>query len=1117
MQRLQLSVYELLVHAVLCHNFAGSNLACWPIVTNTRAVAVRFTGQVLSTAIILPVYVCCQANCFRRHAINCLIRRQRMICNLVSLSTIACMLAVTWRLLGLSIPRLAMFTLLFVTLIAFSILALLCIALRRQPQLVAMITSGRTCPEVPQVNHRGGTVADAQTDNRAANISDQREVDGNPQGQPPTNGPVSAPADPDTDLNAVNEACLRDLRSVLDIIDVSYLDPDLLALYLDPSAGIVERMGILRSHPVHKDDAHRLMVCFRHNMKLGREAVFKRRALSSNPVSDSSELLQPSSDPCLVKALPAAVEILPQVSNKIPDALQPTIRVHKLAPTPQPSQLGSPLRNPLSEPLTTVASLPSSEPVTPVQPCSDNHVPRITSDAPHRIRIHRISELPRDDRYGHGTVHIARTPTLLVRAPVDSPSAQDKTTRLEPSAILRDTVYNAPQAPLDSHGAPHRIRIHRLTDDDIVVDSALASNLHSVHSAPSFQQPALGSPARCIEHPIAAVGGGSTRQLQSQPRSQIGEADHILPLSTDPSEGVHILACPIPASKFFDHSAQEPVSPLVAQQPQSDVAPFPDSSSPTLILNESKDLSDSLHYSEVQSYIDPINPNSGITQVDDTNGSTDPGTPQPSREYVNSQIKDPTSSHGEIALSATPVSSHDLANDMTSAHSQQLQSPVTRELLPGTDVEKLSNPTSVSNPPAHSGETYVPPHKRHHKLLVNPPTESLLRIRITHSLRVPLTASDATSSPTRILASVPDPPSPFSAAVLRAKLRHEKPQREPFISKGRRARSARLKQNLSEDAQPTATQYVAVSGPIKVLPVPLQRVPSPSLLHKEASDTQPREDRLSPINRWADCQEAYDLYATLRATRTPTKCASVDSSDNLFTAPKTVATLTLDADKGGQSTPAISDVRALNSPTLHSDNQLKHNPMIISSKTMQNVNGRMGVNQEEGHDRLGPIVASTDQRSPQPVVRSSSSSKTKDACENSETSSLHQDQHIERKPSLATESTVPGSSDATPRSTPAGTNGSLSSHERKRKRNRKRNKSKTHGVQNSPTDVKWPVPVNSKLKPYYSSEAASRVKDGKYHMTPEEQGTMKLKTGPRSPRSLASYRQISRQPFDSSP
>jgi hypothetical protein len=581
MQRLQLSVYELLVHAVLCRNSASSNLACWPIVTNTRAVAVRFTGQVLSTAIILPVYVCCQANCFRRHAINCLIRRQRMICNLVSLSTIACMLAVTWRLLGLSIPRLAMFTLLFVTLIAFSILALLCIALRRQPQLVAMITSGRTCPEVPQVNHRGGTVADTQTDNRAANISDQIEVDGNPQGQPPTNGPVSAPADPDTDLNAVNEACLRDLRSVLDIIDVSHLDPDLLALYLDPSAGIVERMGILRSHPVHKDDAHRLMVCFRHNMKLGREAVFKRRALSSNPVSDSSELLQPSSDPCLVKALPAAVEILPQVSNKIPDALQPTIRVHKLAPTPQPSQLGSPLRNPLSEPLTTVASLPSPEPVTPVQPCSDNHVPRITSDAPHRIRIHRISELPRDDRYGHGTVHIARTPTLLVRAPVDSPSAQDKTTRLEPSAILRDTVYNAPQAPLDSYGAPHRIRIHRLTDDDIVVDSALASNLHSVHSAPSFQQPALGSPARCIEHPIAAVGGGSTRQLQSQPRSQIGKADHILPLSTDPSEGVHILACPIPASKFFDHSAQEPVSPLVAQQPQSDVAPFPDSSSPT--------------------------------------------------------------------------------------------------------------------------------------------------------------------------------------------------------------------------------------------------------------------------------------------------------------------------------------------------------------------------------------------------------------------------------------------------------------------------------------------------------------------------------------------------------
>jgi hypothetical protein len=83
MQRLQLSVYEFLVHAVLCHNVAGSNLTCWPIVTNTRSVAVRFTGQVLSTAIILRVYVCCQANCFRLHVINCLIRRQRMICNLV--------------------------------------------------------------------------------------------------------------------------------------------------------------------------------------------------------------------------------------------------------------------------------------------------------------------------------------------------------------------------------------------------------------------------------------------------------------------------------------------------------------------------------------------------------------------------------------------------------------------------------------------------------------------------------------------------------------------------------------------------------------------------------------------------------------------------------------------------------------------------------------------------------------------------------------------------------------------------------------------------------------------------------------------------------------------------
>jgi hypothetical protein len=141
---------------------------------------------------------------------------------------------------------------------------------------------------------------------------------------------------------------------------------------------------------------------------------------------------------------------------------------------------------------------------------------------------------------------------------------------------------------------------------------------------------------------------------------------------------------------------------------------------------------------------------------------------------------------------------------------------------PNPDPDPSPNPDSNSSPHQTNQPTvaYQPPHRRAQNLGGSPPALLLPKLRTERSRRTPIAESSEAWSHSEHPNTVPDPPSPYSAAVMQAKLKHEQRSRK----------YARLRQRFSRSAQ----------------------------LSEKLSRPPPRRSSLSPIGRWADYQEAQD-------------------------------------------------------------------------------------------------------------------------------------------------------------------------------------------------------------------------------------------------------------------
>jgi hypothetical protein len=128
---------------------------------------------------------------------------------------------------------------------------------------------------------------------------------------------------------------------------------------------------------------------------------------------------------------------------------------------------------------------------------------------------------------------------------------------------------------------------------------------------------------------------------------------------------------------------------------------------------------------------------------------------------------------------------------------------------------------------------------------------------------------------------------------------------------------------------------------------------------------------------------------------------------------------------------------------------------VPNMKRASESNESEDVSRNEGHDPLEPAEGSS-----QSVAHSSPTSNIKEVPKQYHEPSHNLDQNIQPKPSLALDPTVPGPSGLTPCSTSADIGSSLGFQKKKRKRNRKSNTPKICDQRDSPTDIKWPMPVN---------------------------------------------------------
>jgi hypothetical protein len=287
--------------------------------------------------------------------------------------------------------------------------------------------------------------------------------------------------------------------------------------------------------------------------------------------------------------------------------------------------------------------------------------------------------------------------------------------------------------------------------------------------APPFQRSAPEPHMSALD---ATAGGGSARQFYFS----LGSDPATAPCS--PHDGAHSLAADVPDAPNAGYCTE-------------------DSAAPSSLIDNTACVS-------VPSEPDRVNSPTGVMPSDQCPGSAQ------SADDANlfndaSQIEPQRTSVPQESSAANPQ------NFSGNPNPDPDPSP-----NPDHDPDSNSSPHQTNQPTV----AYQPPHRRALNLSGSPPALLLPKLRTERSRRTPIAESSEAWSHSEHPNTVPDPPSPYSAAVMQAKLKHEQRSRK----------YARLRQRFSRSAQ----------------------------LSEKLSRPPPRRSSLSPIGRWADYQEAQD-------------------------------------------------------------------------------------------------------------------------------------------------------------------------------------------------------------------------------------------------------------------
>jgi hypothetical protein len=199
---------------------------------------------------------------------------------------------------------------------------------------------------------------------------------------------------------------------------------------------------------------------------------------------------------------------------------------------------------------------------------------------------------------------------------------------------------------------------------------------------------------------------------------------------------------------------------------------------------------------------------------------------------------------GDNASTRPQGSSDSFFSKNTSATSKEAYGPPSECQQPITVIIRRSQQQSNPNVPLTNSRDSL----------------SLPRLHITNSQ----TELSSVGSQHTHLSSTNDPQSPFSSAVVQAQLQQSGPRPGSVKPKGRRSRSARSTQTSHTSTPQSSTQnplttHDTRSGQSQPLSGPVSSA-------SKLQGPRPRQDSLSPIDRWADEHAAYELSSHPKQT-----------------------------------------------------------------------------------------------------------------------------------------------------------------------------------------------------------------------------------------------------------
>jgi hypothetical protein len=496
--------------------------------------------------------------------------------------------------------------------------------------------------------------------------------------------------------------------------------------------------------------------------------------------------------------------------------------------------------------------------------------------------------------------------------------------------------------------------------------------------------------------------------------------------------------------------------------------------------------------------------------------------------------------------------------NMVGAPHQVPHSSVTLGDNASTRPQGTSDSFFSTNTSATSKEAYGPPSECQQPITVIirrsqqqsnpkvPPTNSrdslsLPRLRINNSQTELSSVGSQHTHPS----STNDPQSPFSSAVLHAQLQQSGPRPGSVKPKGRRSRSAR-----STPTPHTSTPQPSIQNPLTTHVTcsgQSQPLSGPSSSASKLQGPRPRQDSLSPIDRWADEHATCELSPHPKQTfnnpsQQPSRVTMAHEPVPNNNNPKpsseptdTISQTNLIHELAGTSppTPTSSSASAFgdDSSTLlpmapvavYEARQQSMASEAPSSSRQSATHPTVAVLKPFTSEDLTSVRAAFDARrgddstttpsQPEPesvcvddaavvemiTVRDTHPDEGFIPCDHHAPTTLDPigsksdtSQSLGPQPQFLHPNIKDSSNSLKERPNSSGEGSTTllgSARESVIASSLESNQPQQSGTQNSESlssNTQWPVTVNPRLMPYCTPEAASRVKNGKYQMTPEE-------------------------------